>query len=279
MKKLFGVIGDPIKHSMSPPMHNDLFQIYGIDAHYQAFHVKKEHLSDAILGFRALGIAGFNVTVPHKEAIIPLLDELDPLAKAIGAVNTVVYDNGKLKGFNTDGSGFVKGLLDRVSSLRDKKVLIVGAGGAARAIYFTMAEAGPQLLDICNRTVSKAELIVKECPFQVPASALDINKAESKLETYDLIIQTTPMGMAPAIEESPLSVHNLKPGSFVSDIVYNPLETRLLREAGNKGAEIQNGVDMFVHQGALAFEKWTGIEPDIKRMKDKVLKQLGGLSC
>ncbi|GLB58282.1 shikimate dehydrogenase [Cytobacillus sp. NCCP-133] len=279
MKKLFGVIGDPIEHSMSPSMHNELFQVYGINANYHAFHVKKENLSDAVKGFKALGFAGFNVTVPHKEAIIPLLDELDPLAKAIGAVNTVVNENGNLKGFNTDGSGFVKGLLERISMLSEKKVLIIGAGGAARAIYFTMAKEGPGLLDICNRTVTKANLIVKDCPYQVTARALNIEEAEHQLEIYDLIIQTTPIGMAPDIERSPISIHKLKSGSFVSDIIYNPLETKLLREAGNKGAEIQNGLDMFVHQGALAFKKWNGIVPDIKRMKDKVLKQLGGLSC
>jgi shikimate dehydrogenase len=277
LKKLFGVIGDPISHSMSPAMHNDLFHAYGIDAHYQPFHVKKENLGDAIRGLRAIGISGFNITVPHKEAIMPLLDELDPLAEAIGAVNTVVNHNGRLKGYNTDGSGYVKGLLEEISTVRDKKVLIVGAGGAARAIYFTLAKEGPQLLEICNRTVSKADLIVEDCPYPVSARALDIQEAEKNLELYDLIVQTTPIGMLPDIQKSPLSIHNLKSGTFVSDIIYNPLETLLLREASNKGAEIQNGLDMFVYQGALAFEKWTGIEPDIKRMRDKVLKQLGGL--
>ncbi|MBT2690300.1 shikimate dehydrogenase [Bacillus sp. ISL-47] len=279
MKKLFGVIGDPISHSMSPAMHNDLFQAYGIDAHYQPFHVKKENLGDAIRGFRAIGLSGFNVTVPHKEAIIPLLDELDPMANAIGAVNTVVNHNGRLKGFNTDGSGYVKGLLEEISTLKDKKVLIVGAGGAARAIYFTMAKEGPPVLDICNRTVSKADLIMKDCPYTVPTRAFDIQEAEGNIEAYDLIVQTTPIGMLPDIQKSPLSIHNLKSGTFVSDIIYNPLETQLLREARKKGAGTQNGLDMFVHQGALAFENWTGIAPDIKRMRDKVLKQLGGLLC
>ncbi|MGN7177358.1 shikimate dehydrogenase [Cytobacillus sp. SAFR-174] len=279
MKKLFGVIGDPISHSMSPAMHNELFKIYNIDAHYQPFHVSRGNLNDAIKGFRAIGIAGFNVTVPHKEAIIPLLDELDPLAEAIGAVNTVVNQEGKLIGCNTDGSGFVKGLLNQNQSINDKKVLIVGAGGAARAIYFTIAKEAPALLDICNRTPERAGQILNDCPFEVPARVLNRQKAEESLETYDLIVQTTSIGMHPEIGQSPLSVHNLKPGAFVSDIIYNPLQTRLLKEAAVKGAGVQNGIDMFVYQGALAFEMWTGIGPDIERMRQKVLNQLGGLLC
>ncbi|KAF0825563.1 shikimate dehydrogenase [Cytobacillus firmus] len=279
MKKLFGVIGDPISHSMSPAMHNDLFKIYNIDAHYQPFHISRENLNEAIKGFRAIGIAGFNVTVPHKEAIIPLLDDLDPLAEAIGAVNTVINQDGKLIGYNTDGSGFVKGLLNQKQSIKDKKVLIVGAGGAARAIYFTIAKEAPELLDICNRTPERAEQILNDCPFEVPARVLNRQKAEESLETYDLIVQTTSIGMHPDIGQSPLSAHKLKPGAFVSDIIYNPLQTRLLKEAAVKGAGIQNGIDMFVYQGALAFEMWTGIGPDIERMRHKVLNQLGGLLC
>jgi shikimate dehydrogenase len=276
LNKLFGVIGDPISHSMSPAMHNDLFKIYRIDAHYQPFHISRKNLTDAIKGFRAIGIAGFNVTVPHKEAIIPLLDELDPLAEAIGAVNTVINQDGKLIGYNTDGSGFVKGLLNQKQSINNKKVLIVGAGGAARAIYFTIAKEGPELLDICNRTPQRAEQIMNDCPFEVPARVLNRHEAEESLETYDLIVQTTSIGMHPEIGQSPLSLHKLKPGAFVSDIIYNPLQTRLLKEAAVKGAGIQNGIDMFVYQGALAFEKWTGIGPDIERMRQKVLNQLGG---
>ncbi|PAE23052.1 MULTISPECIES: shikimate dehydrogenase [Bacillaceae] len=279
MKKLFGVIGDPISHSMSPAMHNELFKIYSIDAHYHPFHVSRGNLNDAVKGFRAIGIEGFNVTVPHKEAIIPLLDELDPLAEAIGAVNTVVNQDGKLIGCNTDGRGFVKGLLNQNRSINEKKVLIVGAGGAARAIYFTIAKEGPELLDICNRTPERAEQILNDCPFEVPARVLNRQEAEESLETYDLIVQTTSIGMHPEIGQSPLSVHKLKPGAFVSDIIYNPLQTRLLKEAAVMGAGIQNGIDMFVYQGALAFEMWTGIEPDIERMRQKVLNQLGGLLC
>ena len=276
MKKLFAVIGDPIAHSMSPAMHNDLFHANSIDAHYQPLHVKREDLADAIKGLKAVGIAGFNVTVPHKETIIPLLDELDPLAQSIGAVNTVVNLDGKLIGYNTDGSGYVKGLYEEMPNLKDKNILIIGAGGAARAIYFTIAEAGAGKLDICNRTVSKAEVIKSDCPYFVNSNVYDIRQAEENLGIYDLVIQTTPAGMAPNVQELPLSIQNLKTGALASDIIYNPLETKFLKDAKNKGARIQNGFNMFVYQGALAFEKWTGIFPDTKRMRDVVLSQLGG---
>lgn len=279
MKKLFAVIGDPIGHSMSPAMHNDLFHHYGIDAHYHAFHIKKSHLEDAVKGFKAIGISGFNVTVPHKLDIIPLLDEIDPLALSIGAVNTVVNEDGKLIGYNTDGSGYVKGLLNELCTLTELKTLIIGAGGASRAIYFSMANMGVKHIDITNRTVSKAEDLIQDCPYEVASYALDLNSAETHLSQYDLVIQTTSIGMSPNVECEPLSLHNLNTKAFVSDIIYNPLETTFLHNAKNKGATIQNGLEMFVFQGALAFEKWTGILPDTDRMKNNILVQLGGNSC
>lgn len=276
MKKLFAVIGDPIAHSMSPAMHNDLFQAYGIDAHYQPLHVKRENLKEAVIGLKAIGIAGFNITIPHKETIIPFLDKLDPLAEAIGAVNTVVNEDGKFVGYNTDGSGYLQGLLTLLPEITEKNILIIGAGGAARALYFTLAQAGVNRLDIYNRTTQKAEALINDCPFRVLSAAIGKEEAEKNLADYQLLIQTTPIGMAPNIESLPLSLHNLKTDALVSDIIYNPLESKFLREAKNKGAKIQNGLDMFVYQGALAFEKWTGIFPNIERMKNIVLNQLGG---
>lgn len=276
MKKLFAVIGDPIAHSMSPIMHNELFKINKIDAHYHPLHVKKIDLEAAIKGLKAIGTAGFNVTIPHKETIIPFLDRLDPLAGAIGAVNTVVNEDGELVGYNTDGSGYVKGLMDKIETINDKNILIIGAGGAARALYFTMARTGVKRLDICNRTLAKAAAIVEDCPYSVVSRAIEISSAEASLSQYDIIIHTTSIGMAPDINQLPLSLHNLQPNAFVSDIIYNPLETKLLQEAKQRGCIIQNGLNMFVHQGALAFEKWTGISPDTEQMKANVLQQLGG---
>lgn len=276
MKKLFAVLGDPIGHSMSPIMHNDLFSYYQLDAAYHPFRVKNEDLKAAIQGLKAIGISGFNVTVPHKSSIIPLLDDVDELAHQIGAVNTVVNENGRLVGYNTDGLGFLKGLTAYIPSITDCKVLVIGAGGAARAIYFTLAYNKPLVIDIANRTIGKAEELIEACPVEVTSRALSLNDASSYLEGYDVIIQTTMIGMSPEISEQPLMISNLNHQALVCDIIYNPLETKLLKKARQMGATTQNGLDMFVYQGALAFEKWTGISPDLQRMRENVLKQLGG---
>lgn len=260
-------------------MHNEWFRYYNIDAHYHAFHIKAEDLKDAVNGFRAIGISGFNVTVPHKVSIIPFLDGIDPLAQTIGAVNTVVNEDGKLIGFNTDGSGYLKGIQSYFPTIKDKKVLIIGAGGAARAIYFSMAYEGVEQIDIANRTVQKAETLQQECPYDVSTLAMTIEEAESLVGQYDLIIQTTSIGMKPKMDSQPISLHHLKETTFVSDIIYNPLETKFLQTARLNGAKTQNGIDMFVYQGALAFEKWTGIAPDTIQMKLNIGKQLGGIEC
>lgn len=280
MKKIYGVMGDPIAHSMSPDIHNDAFEKENIEAVYHHFHVTKEGLNDAMKGMKALGIEGFNITIPHKTSIIPFLDEVDELALAIGAVNTVVNKNGRFIGYNTDGKGFFKSLCDEISGdIKAKKTLVIGAGGAARAIYFTLVKEGVKQVDIANRTKERAAQLVSDCPYDKVSKALSIIEAEESLSQYDLIIQTTSSGMSPELDHSPLKVDQLKTGAIVSDIIYNPLQTKLLREAGEKGAETQNGLGMFINQAALAFEIWTGIMPDTARMTDIVLNKLGGNTC
>ncbi|MBY0146789.1 shikimate dehydrogenase [Neobacillus niacini] len=279
MKKLFAVLGYPIGHSMSPIMLNDVLASYEMDAHYHPFKVSPDELGTAVRGLKAIGIKGFNVTIPHKSAIIPFLDGVDELAMSIGAVNTVVNDNGKLIGYNTDGYGFIKGLDPYITSFSDKKILVIGAGGAARAIYFTMAKLKPLAIDITNRTVSKAEELIEACPFESNSKSLSLEEAAANLNEYDVVIQTTMIGMYPKISEVPISLSNLNAQALVCDIIYNPLETQFLKEAQQKGATVQNGVEMFVYQGALAFEKWTGIFPDVNRMRENVLQQLGGAKC
>ncbi|MGX6442825.1 shikimate dehydrogenase [Neobacillus sp. K501] len=279
MKKLFAVLGDPIGHSMSPVMHNDLFAFYKMDAHYHPFLVKKEGLKTVVEGLKAIGIAGFNVTIPHKSEIIPLLDEVDELARSIGAVNTVVNKNGRFIGYNTDGPGFLRGLEPYISSLTGKKVLVIGAGGAAKAIYFTLAKNKPVVIDIANRTVQKAAELIEACPFETSSKALSLEEAGDQLGNYDLIIQTTMIGMSPKITDQPIELDHLAKNALVCDIIYNPLETLILSEAKKQGARTQTGLDMFVYQGALAFELWTGIFPDIQRMRENVLEQLGGAKC
>jgi shikimate dehydrogenase len=279
VKQLFAVLGDPIGHSMSPMMHNDLFSFYDIDAHYLPFHVKAENLEDAVKGLKAIGVAGFNVTIPHKSTIISFLDEVDELAMRIGAVNTVVNDEGRLKGYNTDGLGFLTGLQAHVPSITGHNILIIGAGGAARAIYFTLAKNEPKQVDIANRTLATAVRLVKDCPFPPPSKAISLEDASRNLGEYDIIIQTTMIGMAPEISKQPIPLTNLNSQSIVCDIIYNPLETQFLQEAKRMGARFQNGLDMFVYQGAHAFERWTGIFPDVERMRKNVLEQLGGKLC
>lgn len=279
MKKLYGVLGNPIGHSMSPVMHNDLFSFYNIDAHYLPFQVKEEDLEDAIKGLKAIDVGGFNITVPHKSKIIPLLDEIDELAASIGAVNTVVNQGGKLIGYNTDGPGFLKGLNAYLPTVAGKRVLVIGAGGAARAIYFTLAKENPNKVDIANRTIATAAKLIEACPYSISSGAYTLEEAEGMAGQYDLIIQTTSIGMSPKIDEQIMKLKNINNQALVCDIIYNPLQTKFLQDAVRSDANIQNGIEMFVFQGALAFEKWTGIFPDIQRMRDNVLKQLGGKTC
>lgn len=280
LRKVYGVIGDPIAHSMSPAIHNDAFERENIEAVYHHFHVKREQLVDAVKGMKAIGVAGFNVTVPHKTDIIPLLDEVDELAQSIGAVNTVVLKDGRYIGYNTDGRGFYKSLLDEsVADIKSKKVLILGAGGAARAIYFTLVKDGVRAVDIANRTLEKAASLIADCPYDKLSKALTISDAEAAIHEYDIIIQTTSIGMSPNVSQTPIHVNRLKAEGLVSDIIYNPLKTKLLLDSEAMGARVQNGVGMFVNQAALAFEIWTGILPDTERMKQIVLDQLGGQVC
>ena len=167
MKKVYAVIGDPIAHSMSPAIQNDAFKKEELDAEYLAFHVKPNGLEDAVKGMKALGVCGFNITLPHKETIIPFLDEVDELARAIGAVNTVINKDGRLIGYNTDGIGYIKALQEELTGeLTGKKTLIIGAGGAARAIYFTLVKEGVKQIDIANRTKERAVNLISECPYE-----------------------------------------------------------------------------------------------------------------
>ena len=280
MGNLYGVIGYPIKHSMSPDIHNDAFQDLGIEGYYHAFHVEPTNLAETVDALKVLGVKGFNVTIPHKVAIIPFMDELDETAKIVGAVNTVVNVNGRLVGYNTDGNGYIESLTKVLKKpIQEHKMLIIGAGGAARGIYYTLAYQGCQEIDICNRTISKAEELIKQCPFANNSQALSIEAAEQQLGNYDIIIQTTAVGLHPNIEDKPLSLKNAKHTAVVSDIVYNPIKTALLKEAEELDLTTHDGVGMFVYQGALAFELWAKQKPSVERMTAIVYNKLGGTSC
>lgn len=280
MKKLYGVIGDPIAHSLSPAMHNKELKELGIDAYYHPFRIEGKDLKTAVEGMKVIGVEGFNVTIPHKTAIIPFLDKVDPLAKAIGAVNTVVREGDHFVGYNTDGVGFVEALKeDWKKDLNGERALIIGAGGAAKAIYYTLLSIGVKRVDICNRTLHKAEELIAAQPYEADSKAIPLDVAETNIDEYSLVIQTTSIGMAPEIDKSPISLKGIRPSAFVSDIIYNPNKTLFLNQAAQEGAKTQNGLGMLVYQGALAFEKWTNVKPDVTRMKRTLTNILGGSPC
>ncbi len=278
--RVCGVIGDPIEHTMSPVMHNAAFSELGIDYVYLPFRVTKDDLGQAIAGARALNLAGLNVTIPHKVAVISFLDELDPIAERIGAVNTIVNDNGALRGYNTDATGFLQALLDKGIKPEGKKVVVLGAGGASRGISFILAENGANLV-ILNRQVEIewAENLAREISraFKKETAALELNDANlaEALEGTDILVNTTSVGMSPDINETPVPMRLLKSTPVVFDIVYNPIQTRLLREAQAAGASTISGLDMLAWQGALAFEKWTGLKAPLELMKKEAMKALG----
>ncbi|WP_221565712.1 shikimate dehydrogenase [Alkalihalobacillus sp. TS-13] len=269
----YAVIGDPIMQSMSPDIHNACFEQMGIDAIYEAVHVRKEELEQKVKALIEAGCKGFNVTIPHKLDIIDLLDEIDPFAEAIGAVNTVILEGSKLKGYNTDGPGFYQSLLEVHSlNLKESNILVIGAGGAARAIVKAFLLNGIEQVTITNRTVEKAVQLLEGSNGQ----ALPLEEVTSRLARYDIIINTTPIGMVQNINETPISLDNLESHTVLVDIIYNPLMTKFLKTGLEKGCTVQNGVPMFIHQAALSFELWTGRKPDLGLMKRTVEQKLGG---
>lgn len=277
--KICGLIGDPVEHSVSPVMHNAAFSSLGLDYIYLPFRVAIDNLVRAIDGLKVLNIRGLNVTIPHKVAVIPLLNDMEPMAEKIGAVNTIVNDKGRLKGHNTDASGFLKSLLERGVEPKGKKVVVLGAGGVSRAISFILADRGADIVILNRRlemdwAVKLASSISQLSANEVKALELNDENLSSVLEGADILVNATSVGMSPDINQSPISASLLKPELVVFDAVYNPLKTRLLAEAEAVGAETISGIDMLVWQGALAFELWTGAKAPIDIMKAKAIKAL-----
>jgi shikimate dehydrogenase len=277
--KVCAIIGDPIEHTMSPPIHNAAFKELGLDYIYLPFRVKKEHLKQAVTGLKALNVRGFNVTMPHKVSIIPMLDSLDPLAGKIGAVNTVVIDDGILTGYNTDGPGLLQALLEKGVEPEGKKIVILGAGGASRAISYVLAQRGAHLT-ILNRKLEMdwahdiARLIENGLGIAVNVRELGYKQLKSALAGADILINATSVGMSPDAENSPVSAELLFRDLTVFDVIYSPMKTRLLRDAEASGARTIGGVDMLVWQGVLCFEKWTGHQAPLKIMRQAAMKML-----
>ncbi len=277
--QICGIIGDPIEHTMSPVMHNAAFEKMGLDYWYVPFQVKKDDLHKAMEGMRALNIRGLNVTIPHKVAVVPFLDGLDPLTEKIGAVNTIVNDDRTLTGYNTDAGGFLQALLKKGVEPEGKNVVVIGAGGASRAISFVLAERGAHLV-ILNRLLELdwAEELAGRLSdvFGEGVEALELGEENmaGALDKADILVNATSVGMTPKVDETPVASGLLKSSLVVFDVVYNPIKTRLLKEAEQTGAQTISGLDMLVWQGALAFEKWTGVKAPVELMKEEVLKVL-----
>ena len=269
--ELYGVIGNPVRHSLSPMIHNGAFRRLGWNAVYLAFEVK--NVEEALRGIRGLGVRGVSVTIPFKTEVLPFLDKIEGLAKKVGAVNTIINRRGRLIGYNTDCEGALEALEEKMD-LRGKRVVLLGAGGAARAIGFGLKERGVPLI-VVNRSKERGWALSKElrCNY-LPISSLARMK-EGELEA-DILINATSLGMYPREGETPIPKKFLKKGMVVMDIVYEPLQTRLLREAKEKGCVTVDGLEMLIRQGMAQFEIWTGrrlkigeIRKDLRRALER----------
>ncbi|WLV23627.1 shikimate dehydrogenase [Aciduricibacillus chroicocephali] len=282
MEYKLGLIGYPLGHSLSPWIHHEFLREAGLSGSYEKFEIAPgESFEDRISGFIESDIRGFNITVPYKETIIPFLDRIDDKAEKMGAVNTVLIEDGKLTGFNTDGSGYVRSLEtaypDLIANRDQKKVLLIGAGGAARGIYYALAATGYQMIDIANRTLTSAEKI-SQLTSEARTEVLSLAEAERNLDQYDIIIQTTSVGMEPESEISPIRPTKLKQDVIASDIVYKPLETKFLHDAASLGARVHHGHTMLLYQAQLAFEIWTGHKVPCEELAMQLKKILEGAS-
>ena len=264
MNSEMGVIGSPIGHSVSPAFQQAALDQAGIDATYLAYDVSAEELNAFMQGLREPGVLGINITTPHKGAVIPFLDEMDDWATAAGAVNTIVSRDGRLSGHNTDGVGFLRALRDEAGfSPEGRRALVLGAGGSARAVVLALSRSNVAGLTIANRTLSKAQTLAELAQQNgVAASAMGLERDSLTpvAKEADLIVNCTSVGMVRGPDENgaPLLGDQIPSTALVNDLVYNPKETPLLREAEGAGAKTLGGIYMLVYQGASAFEMWTG---------------------
>ncbi len=267
--KITGLFGYPVEHTLSPSMHNAAFEHLGLDYCYLPFLVHPDFLRQAVDAVRALNMTGVNITVPHKEAVIPLLDSVDEEAAFIGAVNTIVNSEGRLKGYNTDGRGFMRSLSENGISVENRQVLIVGAGGASRAISYYLSEKAETLYlhDVAQNRMDSLVSDLRKIRSNVSSYGQMTN-----LGSFDVIINATPLGLK-AGDPLPFDVSTLPPGHTVCDLIYR--KTRLLEEAAKKGCRTMDGLGMLLWQGVLAFELWTSAVPPVDLMRNALLKGTG----
>jgi shikimate dehydrogenase len=275
--RVCGLIGDPVEHSLSPIMHNAAFEALGLDYAFLAFKVKPTCVAAAVESMRALNIRGLNVTMPYKTTVMASLDRTDLSAQIISSVNTILNKENLLLGFNTDGVGAVKALKENGVALKGRKVLLLGAGGAARAIAYAVAKEADELA-VLNRTVKHAQTLVKllekSINKKIVSGSLSPSDIEQNLQDSDILINATSIGMKPRPDISPIPPKLLRSNLSVMDIVYNPIETRLIKDAKEANAQIVNGVEMLIYQGAAAFEIWTGKSAPVEIMRKTALNHL-----
>lgn len=278
--KVVGVIGWPVEHSLSPPMHNAAFAHLGLNWVYVPFPVAPEGVGKAIAGLRGLGLVGLNVTIPHKSAVLPYLDEISEEARLLGAANTLIHREGHLRGENTDVDGFLRSVREIDWSLSGRRVVVIGAGGSARAICLATLKQEASGLTIVNRTLSRAEELVHmlalvKGDIPVTARALDDPAAQAAIAEAEIVVDCTSVGMYPHHQvPSVVPGEWLRSGQLVCDLTYNPAETVLLQAAAEAGAETLDGTGMLVHQGALALELWTGQAAPVAVMRQALLEAL-----
>ncbi len=270
--KVFGIFGCPIQHTLSPQMQHAAFEALGLPNTYLPFEVHPDQLKKAVESIVALRIQGINVTIPHKEKVIPFLDELDPEARKIGAVNTIKNDAGRLIGFNTDGKGYLRSLQEAGVDPTGMTVILIGSGGAAKGLAIALLTAGVEEMILRVRRKSAGEALAAQLKTTLPQSKVsvvgfnDIPNASIKNHPPTLLINTTPLGMKKD-DPLPFPTSQIKPEWLVSDLIYYPNETRFLFEAKQNGAKTVSGLGMLLHQGALSFEIWTETKPPIEAMR------------
>lgn len=272
------IFGHPIEHSMSPTMHNPALQELGLNYVYIAFDVHPDNLKDAVQAVRALDIKGLNVTIPHKEKIISLLDEIDPVAKKMGAINTIKNEDGYLKAKNTDADGARKSLMEVGFTIDGTNIVFIGSGGAARSVAYLLSQEAKKitLTDIVEEQAVK---VANEIKSNMDANIQGMKASEKTLtdliKEADLLINATPIGMSPKTDASPIPKNLLHEDLFVFDVIYNPMETQLMKDAAELGCKTLSGLNMLVNQGVIAFEWWTGKKPNSTLMKNKIIEFLG----
>ncbi len=272
--RLAALIGHPIDQSPSPIMHNEAFRVSCINAVYLAFDVPPAFLKSVVSGMRAMNALGFNVTIPHKVAALDLLDESDQLVKDVGAVNTVVNQNGTLKGYNTDVVGIIAAFDRNGVSVDGSSALVIGAGGAARACLTALSAKGCKKFHIANRTLHKAKSLAKEFSRKYGIECSAVNQGPKAISeasrSSDIVLNATPVGAYPSVEECVLPRECLRPDLIVFDVVYKPIRTKLIDEASKAGAKVVTGLEMLVEQGAATFKLWTGRDPPRQIMRKAV---------